>query len=235
MKYSEKFIFTEEDFDDLGNLLPEKVLSVFQHLAGQHAENLGIGFQAMLKRNLLWVVTQIKYQITGKTSVGQSLIGTTWPSPPSRLGFERQYTLSDEQGNVLIKGVSNWVVIDTKSRRFCSVDNLYPSDDYCTAKCFPDRLKRIKDFQSDGESFTVCPNESDIDNNGHVNNTKYARFIFDALDGFKGELDSFRIEYIHEVMPHQSLSIEKLEDGKTVNVKGLHDQNRMFACIIEYK
>lgn len=236
MIFKDNCIFSESDFDSCGNVLPSKILDVFQILAGSHASRLGVGFSSMLSRNLLWVVTQIKYQVCGSAAAGQQLIGTTWPLPPTRHGFERQYLISDSDGNIIIKGTSNWALIDTETRRLASVSDVYPEGEHCTDRNFDEKIRRLRDFDATGESFEICPDESTIDRNGHVNNTNYAEFVRAALGGFGGKIDTFQIDFINEVMCHQRLYIQHAVSGTTTLVKGLSDDDkRMFTCSITIK
>ena len=56
-QYSEAAVLTAKHFDARGNVLPAVVLDLFQKAAGHHAECLGVGFEAMIAKNLLWVAT----------------------------------------------------------------------------------------------------------------------------------------------------------------------------------
>ncbi|MBP3413734.1 MAG: hypothetical protein J6L81_00855 [Clostridia bacterium] len=236
MKFSDNYIFSESDFDTFGNILPSKVLDVFQILAGNHASQLGIGFHSMLDRHLLWVVTQIKYQVCADIAPGQQVTGITWPLPPTRHGFERQYLICDSDGNILIKGTSNWALIDTETRHLASVSDVYPEGEHCTDRNFDEKIRRLRDFDAVGETFEICPDESTIDRNGHVNNTNYAEFVRAALGCFGGKIDTFQIDFINEVMCHQKLYIQHAVSGTTTLVKGLSDDDkRMFTCSITLK
>lgn len=237
LKHSCNFTLSPEDFDAHGNLLPEKILSMFQELADKHAVLLDVGFEKMLSRNLLWVITQMKYQVCGKVEAGTQLLGETWPLPPTRINYERQYLISDAEGNPIIKGTSIWVLIDAEKRSLAKAsENVYPEGEYCTVNNFDERLRRIRDFESDGNVFDVCPDQTAIDKNGHVNNTKYAGFVLTALNDIGGEIDLFQIDYINEVMCGETVHIERAENDGTILVKGLSDEGkRMFACSIVKK
>lgn len=233
-EYSETTILTAEQFDDHGNVLPAAVLDLFQRAAGSHAERLGVGFEAMLSKNLLWVVTQIKYQVLAAAQPGQPLTVTTWPLPPSRLGFDREYLICDAAGMVLIRGTSKWMQIDAAERRLMPTSNVYPLTEYRTTRNFEERIRRIRNFDADSDVCRICPDESAIDNNGHVNNAKYAGFAYTALQDFGGVISTFQIDFLHEVMCGEPLELSYAVSGKTTLVKGVgEDGERKFACGIE--
>jgi len=236
MKYTQQFEIPAESFDENANLVPSQVLSVFQTLADRHAAILGVDFDKMYSRGFLWVITQIKYQVCGELKPGETVTGVTWPLPPSRLAYDREYLICGEDGNTIIKGTSNWVLIDVKERRIASAENVYPEGEHCTDKNFSEKLRRLRDFEATGEPCRICPDESHIDANGHVNNTKYADFVRTALGGFSREIDVFQIDYINEVMCGQPLDICCTATENGAAAKGISEEGkRMFACSVTYK
>lgn len=235
-QYSESAVLTADQFDHHGNVLPNVVLDLFQKAAGNHAERLGVGFEAMLAKNLLWVVTQIKYQVLSAPKPAQALTVTTWPLPPTRLGFDREYLICDEAGEVLIKGTSKWMQIDAAERKLVPGSNVYPLTEYCTNKNFEEKIRRIRDFEASSAVCRIIPDESTIDVNDHVNNAEYADFAYTALKDFGGVIGSFQIDFLHEVMLGQPLDVGYAASEKSILVKGTgEDGERKFTCGIELR
>ena len=235
-QYSESAVLTADQFDHHGNVLPNVVLDLFQKAAGNHAERLGVGFEAMLAKNLLWVVTQIKYQVLSAPKPAQALTVTTWPLPPTRLGFDREYLICDEAGEVLIKGTSKWMQIDAAERKLVPGSNVYPLTEYCTNKNFEEKIRRIRDFEASSAVCRIVPDKSTIDSNNHVNNAEYAGFAYKALGDFGGVIDSFQIDFLHEVMLGQPLNVGYAVSDAVTLVKGMgEDGERKFTCGIELR
>ncbi len=224
------------DFDASGNLLPAATLRIFQEAAELHGEQMGVGFDAMLAKNLLWVVAQTRYEILQMPHPDQQMKITTWPLAANRLGFERCYTLCDQQGNLMIKGTSSWVVIDTINRKLCLRPDLYPPGEYCTEKPFSDRARRIPDFEAEAPAAVIIPDQRHIDHNGHVNNTHYPTFAQQALGSCAKQLKFAQIDYFHEVLCNQPLNLYAQWSGNTAIVKGEDDSGlRMFGCQFIYE
>ena len=235
-QYSEPAVLSAKHFDARGNVLPAVVLDLFQKAAGHHAECLGVGFEAMIAKNLLWVVTQIKYQVLNAPKPSQALTVTTWPLPPTRLGFDREYLIAGEAGEVLIKGTSKWMQIDAAERKLVPGSNVYPLTEYRTDKNFEEKIRRIRDFEATSEVCRIVPDESTIDVNDHVNNAEYADFAYKALKDFGGSIHSFQIDFLHEVMLGQPLAVSYATSEGLILVKGMgEDGERKFACGIELK
>lgn len=235
MKYQATGYFSSADFDASGNLLPQRVLSCFQDLATAHAEELGVGFDAMLRRNLLWVVTRIRYEICAPIRPDQSLTLETWPLPPNRLGYERCYRLCDAAGKELLRASSVWVILDTATRKMAAPQDLYPSQDYCSEQTFEQRGKRIKEGEEREFALEIIPDQSYIDHNGHVNNTHYASFGMQALGALKAPIKAFQIDYLKEVLEGQAISLYTEKEEKTSAVHGFNQEGeRMFSCQFTY-
>lgn len=230
--YQQQFTLQPCDFDSHGNLLPEKMLSIFQTLANKHAEILDVGFDRMIAKNLLWVITQIKYQVC-LPAVPGTITGITWPLPANRIGFERDYMLCTQTGEVLVRASSNWVLIDSVERHLAPTHDVYPLSEYNEVRCFDKRVRRLRDFDAQGEGLRIVPQQSDFDCNGHVNNTKYARFASDALGDLGGVVDTLQIDYVNEVLPDEEIYLFTCRTAQEAQVKGIDcSGRRMFACSV---
>ncbi|MBE6788027.1 MAG: hypothetical protein E7537_06740 [Ruminococcaceae bacterium] len=226
------------DMDKFGHIKPSAILEFFQDAAGQHAEELGLGFEAMLKRNYLWVMTRVKFQILSAPKQFQKIVVKTWPLEPNRINYKREYVIEDLNGNVLIRGGSEWVVIDSVKRRFVTVTDLYPfNDGFEKEVMFKEKLQKIRDFETKGEGYFVCAGFSELDNNNHVNNTKYANYIMNAIAPKQREqIESFQIDYRKEVMEGAKLEIFHTREENIIVVKGVNESGEIaFSCKIEYK
>lgn len=225
------------DFDKYDRLKPSAILDLFQDAACQHAEELGLGFDAMLERGYLWVLVRVKFEICENLMRYQKVIVKTWPLPPHRLNYKREYCITDENGVVLIKGSSEWMVIDSNERKLISVPDLYPLESFCPTVMFAEKSGKVRDFDTQNPPFPVETSFCDIDVNGHVNNTKYADFVLNAISQKeKEEFCEFQIDYRKEVLEGARLDVYFLREGNTISAKGANQNGDiMFACKMEMK
>lgn len=236
MKHTTTFTLPTKDFDTQGNLLPRAVLSLFLKAADEHAIKLGVDHDVVVSHNLLWVVTQTRYQVAQLPTPGETVTITTWPTPPNRLGSNREYIVSSENGTVLIKGSSNWVLMDLESRRLASFADIFPENSFVDESVFSEKAPRLRNFETNSDAYVLTPDESTIDVNGHVNNTFYADFVMSALKEFNGIINNFQIDYLHEVLCHEPLTLYQKTEGNTSFVKGLsEDDTLMFTCSVTVK
>jgi len=236
VKHTFSFRLTAEDFDVQGNLIPRQVLNIFQKAADSHAILLGVDHDVVVTHHLLWVVTQTRYQVISLPKPDETLTITTWPTPPNRLGSKREYLIQNENNEILIKGSSNWVLMDMESRRLASFADIFPENSFVDESVFSEKAPRLRNFETDNQPYTLCPDESTIDVNGHVNNTFYADFALSALGDFNGIISTLQIDYLHEVLCHEPLTLYHKIEEKTAFIKGLSaDNTLMFTCTVNVK
>ncbi len=230
-----EYILRAGDFDKFDRIKPSSVLDLFQAAAGQHAEELGLGFDKMIQCGYLWVLVRVKFEIYESPKRYQDIIVKTWPLPPRRLNYKREYCITDEKGIVLVRGSSEWVLIDSNERRLLSVADIYPLESFCPVVMFQEKIVKVRDFDMTGAPYTVIAGFTELDINNHVNNTKYADYVLDALNPKKDDvLKSFQIDYRKEVFAKDKLKIYNTKEENIIYAKGLNDQgNIMFACKIE--
>lgn len=236
--WEKEYTLRASDFDKYNRIKPSAILELFQDAAGQHALELGVGFDEMIKRSYLWVLTRIKFKIISNPKSYQTVIVKTWPLSPNRLSYRREYCIESESGEKLIVGSSDWVVIHSEKRRLIADPNLYPfTDGFHTQLMFEDKLVKVHDFETIGTPRVVNAGFSELDVNNHVNNTKYANYVMDAIAPKENNiLESFQIDYRKEVLEGTRLHIHHITDAYETRAKGVNDNNDiMFACSIKYK
>jgi len=205
------------DFDRYQRIKPSAILDLFQDVATLQADNQGIGYEDMIKKGVFWVVIRSKFEIVRQPERHSTVTVRTWPHSPSRFSFMRDFSMRDEEGNLLIKATSEWVFMGVESRKFVRITDAYDGTmTFDEHRAFSEKVRRVMDFDTqDAQPFVLKPNFVDIDDNGHVNNAIYADFVLNALQPTgEGSLKTFQIDYRQEVRPDESLQVfTHREDG----------------------
>ena len=236
--WKKEYYLRASDFDKFSHIKPSAVLDLFQDAAGQHANELGVGFDEMIQRSYLWVLTRIKFKIISQPKSYQKVVVKTWPLEPHRLNYRREYCIENEMGERLIVGSSEWVVIDSEERRLVSAPDLYPfSDGFHPETMFEEKIGKIRNFEENGTPYVVNAGFSELDVNNHVNNTKYASYVLDAFNPSEtDEPEIFQIDYRKEVLQGTRLKIYHAKEDNIVFAKGQNENGDvMFLCKLEYK
>lgn len=228
------------DFDRYGHMQPAALLDIFQELAIEHAESLGIGRAAMLEKGVVWVVVRAKVEIVREPPFGSVVTVRTWPHSLSRFSFIRDFTMCDEAGELLAKATQEWVLMNFETRRFASAKDAYHGpDDFDDARAFESKPRKIADFEAVGEPVhVVAPTYHDIDVNGHVNNAVYANYVVDALnpEGPESAIRTIQIDYRHEALPSVPLRIYSHEEDGRIALKAVTPEGAIaFASVVEFR
>ena len=233
---SNKFVFTENDFEDI-NLKPEAVLQQFQNIALEHAKLLGLGFSEMIKKNLLWIVMRIKYEIIRLPKPDELLTIITYPQAKNFLEFDRDFLIKDIHNNIIIKGTSKWCLLDKTTRHLAKMTSI----DY------PFQLNKQPAF--DGKFLkteTIIPNfapdysykvlADDIDQNNHMNNTVYSKLTLSALRLKNEKITSFQINFLKEAVLGDRIDVYKKTEEDGYNLLGkLCEKENSFSAYIKTK
>ena len=236
--WQNEYRLRSSDFDKHNHIKLSSILDLFQDAAGQHAETLGVGFDAMLERSYLWVLVKIKLQILSQPKRFDKVLVRTWPLEPNRVNYRREYSIESETGEKLIIGSSEWVVINSEKRRLVSDPGLYPFvDNFHPEMNFEEKITRVPDFEVTEAAYTVKPGFSELDRNNHVNNTRYASYVMDAINPDENyEIDVFQIDFRKEVLQGSKLNIYHKNDGEITLAKGQSEEGEtMFACLLKSK
>ena len=233
--YKEQIEFSQDDFVG-GNINSYAIFKAFTHMATKHAELLGVGFADMVAKKLLWVTMRVKYQILGKILPNHTYIIKTFPQAKNLLEFDRDFLLQDGLGNVLIKGTSKWCVIDSSTRRIARMQNV---DVPCAEHepVFADKFLKTAVFvPQTAPDYSYKVVNSDIDYNGHMNNSVYAKIVFDALMLNDQQIETFQLNFLREAMLGDRLDIYLQQKPEGIYVIGKRcEAENSFSAFIKLK
>lgn len=230
----ENFCFEKEDFACYG-LRPFAVLKIFQSVATKHANSIGLGFETMAKNDLLWVTMRIKFSVEKQPLPNQKLKILTFPSAKNFYEFDRDFLIFDENENLLVKGTSKWCIIDKNSRHIVKMSSIDVPQNNLRSPTFDTKFLKSETFEPKfcaDNSFQVLP--QDIDQNGHLNNTIYAKMT-ESLISKKNEIKFFQINFLHEALCGQRIDVFcKTEDEKFLVLGKLCESEPCFSAEILY-
>lgn len=237
--YVQDFQITDIAVDRYGRLKPSMILFLAQEIAGRHCKELAVDYETLEQRRLFWAVTRHRVQVTRLPLRGESIRIETWPMPTTRVAYPRSMVAYDAQGNELLRSISLWVLMDLDKRSMIlpgksgiSVVGTLRGNELAT----PNGLvaKPLNNQRSRAVCFT------DLDRNGHMNNTRYLDWIDDLLPSAFHEnktVKEFTVCYFSEAREGQDLHLswDFLEDGQLqVDANRTLDEKdeRIFAARI---
>ena len=156
-----------------------------------HTEELGCTRDKTLDRGLLWIITRQLVEIDEMPAYDEEIIVRSWQGSMQHVFFPRFYEI-ERAGRVLIRGKALWMLIEEESRSMAMPEDygiFIPGrpdagDMMLSAIVIPKDAKEAAPGSSTacastGTALTVRFSQVDI--NGHMNNTRYFDIIDDAL------------------------------------------------------
>jgi acyl-ACP thioesterase len=218
--FSEKRSVGFGDIDRSDTLTVASAFDFFQDAAISHAEILGVGRDVMKMTGQVWILSRMSVFMERRPRFGEAITVRTWPRGTHKLFAVRDYDIQGADGKAAIRGRSGWLILDLEKRRPLRPQALMeplPLNEgldslpgISTANESPPGLR--PEFESASPVKTVSRKAcySDIDYNGHMNNTRYIQWIQDLFEPeILENARSLRLDinYLLEVLPGETLEL----------------------------
>ena len=230
--YSQDFRIASYQTDLTARMKPSAILEIMQEMAGAHAELLDVGRSRLMPLNLAWVLTRVEVRMERYPLSGEVITVETFPMPNRRVFFPRYFVFKDADGRQIGCAGSLWVVLDITTRKMgnpADIVPLMPDNRALTAPMgMPATVEEIP-----GQAITIdrLPVYTDLDVNGHVNNTRYLDWCCNALgiDVMRTHvMTTFCVNYNQEILPGQKVHTELHVDGSRFSYSGFEGDVRHF-------
>lgn len=245
MKFTaDKTIFQQKrsiawhDVDAKGRLKLSALAVFLQETSWIHSQQLGFGYEFMDGQDALWVLRSIRAKISHYPKWNQSIKIETWHNNYQGLRALRDFLLTDENGNKLIAVSTDWIVINTKTRRPLRLDML---DQFRESAKMIDVLPEFKCRQSaHHEQFEAFRKVrfSETDLYGHLNNTRYFEWLADELEDRYPDhplIQSFEMQFKNECLQNDQIRLDGSYSMDSFMLKGTKPKNgkAMFeSCLV---
>ncbi len=208
--------------DRYGYLRPISLMNKLQGLAGAHAEMLGAGREYCLSHDVAWVLTHMFVDIVDIPRAEEMLVYSTWPSVSGAVRSERDFEIKDISGKLKVRAISQWVLIDLKTRRPARISDHIPNWTGLPERVWNREFDKCQDFVPTKTSVMACRFD-DIDVNQHINNAVYTVWATESV-GFDfrntHKLRGIDIYFEHEINPTTpTVRIETAFDGNVTHHK----------------
>ena len=182
MYYKEIYQPRISDYDRNGKLSYEAILQILETAGSHHSDTVGDSVIEGSQCGIAWILTEWRVQILRRNDSKEKLQITTWVrgKAPASTVF-RDFILTDENGNEVIRAEAKFALFDLTTSRLTRIsEELLGSYQPEDKTVFEDaqRLRAPSEYVSETE---MKLRRSDIDFNGHVHNTRYVDLAMEAL------------------------------------------------------
>ena len=207
--YTQNFEITDHYVDCFGRMTPASILLMIQEVAGKHCTALSVDYDTLAKRRMFWAVTRHRVQVSRMPRLGETIRVETWPMPTTRVAYPRSVVAYDAAGNECFRAISLWVLmnLDTRSMILPGKSGISVVGSLRGLELpSPGSLALMDHTQT--RQRQVC--FTDLDRNGHMNNTRYLNWVSDLLPSAfhqEHEVKEFTICYHAEAREGQLLDL----------------------------
>lgn len=195
------------------NLSLNEILKITSDVAVEDFNIRNMSRDCLTEKGIAILVSRCSFKIHKYPVENQHIEVSTWEEKSEPLQFVRAYEIKSESGEKLISGLSTWLLVDLNSRRLMPIKKFdamglrAPTELKTEHECLPcGKIVLSENAKMIGER-AIC--YSDLDANGHTNNSRYAAFAVDSLPKEYREktFTDFRINFSKEAMLDEKLQI----------------------------
>lgn len=227
------------------NWKPSSLMQITNEIAGQHAEHLGVGFEALLQQDMAWVLARVRFHYHSLPQVGAQVTVRTWPKGiQQKLFFIRDFQIESPAGERLVTATTAWLLVNPHTRRMVMPAKLQASlPENSGLSAVDGALEKIVVPDAVEEKHLVEARYSAVDMVGHANSARYMEWITDCFapqDYASRQLDWIQINYNSEVRPGEKVSVGTAPDPTDAHTFLIQGQNlntgaRAFEAALRWK
>ncbi len=229
------------DVDSNDRLKISSIFNFMQDVASAHAENLNVGWDALQREGLLWVLSWMKIEFENYPGFEDNIKIKTWPKGRHKLYALRDFILYNENDEVFGRAASAWLLINSQTKRVTDLNKFLTDIPYQPNEHAINELpQKIASLNSNGTIFNKHVDYTDIDINEHVNNAKYIEYIQNCYtENFhkRNQVKSLKVSFVSETKYDDRIEIHKnVNDDRQHYLEALNTETGkiIFQALVEW-
>lgn len=220
------------------NISLNELLKLTTDVAVEDFNRRNMSRETLAANGVAILVSRDSFRFHSYPKENQHIVIHTWEEKSEPLQFVRAFEINSEDGKKLVSGITSWLLVDLKARKimpikkFDAMELRKPTTYQTEHDCLPyGKINLPEDLKLLDERTIKF---TDLDANGHTNNSRYAAFAMDALpfEFQDREFKDVRINFAKEAMFNQKISIfGKIdEDAKVIILVGKTEDGTSFEA-----
>jgi medium-chain acyl-[acyl-carrier-protein] hydrolase len=178
----ENYIVRSYEIDSRGRVSIQSVCRYLGEIAGNHAAELGVSVEILLRKKLTWVLSRLHVRMQRYPFWREPVRIETWPSGKGKLYALRDFRIFSGKGEIIGTATTSWMIIDLARKRPASIPEFIskiPVPDVPRALDAP--FEKLPELEKADFSKTFNVRLSDLDLNQHVNFVNYIEWAVEAV------------------------------------------------------
>ncbi len=157
------------------------LFNLFQDVADEHADALGVGYDFCLSHGIGWVGANYHLKINRLPAWRESFALSTWASGKTAVSGIREFKAETASGETLFYASSQWALISLETMRPVSVAKNLTDYVLHDERVIDTTFPAVPLPERDDAAVEFCVRYDDIDINDHVNNAVYPLWALEGL------------------------------------------------------
>jgi len=219
------------------------IFDFLQDAASEHADNLGVGLDKLRNRNISWFLTRLHIKFYEYPRYGDTVNVRTWPRLKKKVFAYRDFQII-LSGRTIAAASSVWCLVDLENRKLLNPLQHLPQLPEVDKRAIETFFPAVRPVRNAVLERKFTPGITDMDLNGHVNNSAYVRWAIETIDYQKAEdyhPVSIDAVYKEETTPGDDL-ISRIQtqmgenSGRTMHtIKNCNSGSDSFRMKIDWK
>ena len=216
MIYSKNYTVKWHDTDVNRRMRPSQLMVYLQETANEHLHDANMDLDQLRdERGLGFLLSRVSVCIYHQLYAHDEIRVQTWICDGKGLSFNRCFRVL--RGDVVAaEAFTVWALMDITNQKLVRQEQFeYPfagEDPISISLPIRFRVPTVGEMQKIGERRIAY---SDLDYNGHMNNTRYPDMLCDFTDGMTArEVVGFSLSYLQEASFEKNLSVYRLDEGE---------------------
>ena len=178
----EKFRIRAFEIDTRGKLSVAALCNYMQEIAGNHAQQLGVGLEAMLEQKMIWVLSRLYLQIEEYPPWGETISVETWPAVAEGKFALRDFLFHTGKDTLFGRATTSWMVLNIEHRKPVTLPAVVEQINRpARERALIDPLTKFHLLNRIDWERKFRVRLSDLDLNFHVNNVSYIKWALDSI------------------------------------------------------
>jgi medium-chain acyl-[acyl-carrier-protein] hydrolase len=210
MEYKYKTEIDVHDVDFNGVAKASSIMKYMQSAAQSQLTDSGMSYDNLYRKNRAFILSRMKLEILRPLRAYDKITALTYPCESRGFSFPRCYALECD-GEIVARAISLWALIDTQTRALVRVNDFdlglptLPQNGLILgAMKLPSEIVDVGGY---GVHY------GDVDQNRHMNNTKYADMYANFLPIYGKMIRSISINFANEAAIGEKLRVLRAEQN----------------------
>ncbi|MBS3819897.1 hypothetical protein KGY73_10400 [bacterium] len=176
-----KFSLHSYEVDFRGKAHLHSLLNYLQEAAVQQAALMGFGFEDLIQKKLIWLLSRYHIQVSRYPRLGETVEVATWPSGIQGTFALRDFTIKDQKGTQLLAATSSWILWNIENKHPSPLQNYFTEDLIHPKRSLEDPFDPLPQLKKTDHEVSFRVLKKDLDLNRHVNNTVYIQWALESV------------------------------------------------------